>query len=57
MDNIGKILAGFDLGFRDIVKLNSYHQGSTGIPFPCLAYAGMQIEIEAIAMLQPPAED
>ena len=81
MDNIGKVLAGFDLGFGDIVKLNTYYQGSTGdevsadaddlhgnvairgsyfekpgttstgIPFPCLSYDGMIIEIEAIAMI------
>ena len=83
MENIGKVLSGFDLDFADIVKLNTYYQGSTGqdessdaddlhanvtirgsyfdkpgpastgIPFPCLAYEGMLIEIEAIAMLEP----
>ena len=76
MENIGKVLAGFGLGHADIVKLNTYYQGSakdsvkdlhrnvtirgsyferpgpasTGIPFRCLAYDGMMIEIEAIAM-------
>ena len=80
MDNIGKVLAEFGLGHAEIVKLNTYYQGSTGdddstgaddlhsnvtirggyfekpgpastgIPFPCLAYEGMLIEIEAIAM-------
>lgn len=80
MDNIGKVLAGFDLDHSAIVKLNTYYQGSngddesadaddlhgnvtirgsyfdkpgpasTGIPFRCLAYDGMVIEIEAIAM-------
>jgi len=87
MDNIGKVLAGFGLGFDDILKLNTYYQGSigedasadaedlhgnvtirgnyfnkpgpasTGIPFPCLAYEGMLIEIEAIAMLEAGAGD
>jgi len=81
MDNIGKVLAEFGLGHSDIVKLNTYYQGSsgddgaldadalhrnvtirgsyfkkpgpasTGIPFRCLAYEGMMIEIEAIAMI------
>jgi enamine deaminase RidA (YjgF/YER057c/UK114 family) len=80
MDNIGKVLAGFGLDHSDIVKLNTYYQGSsgvddasdadalhrnltirgsyfekpgpasTGIPFHCLAYEGMMIEIEVIAM-------
>ena len=80
MDNIGKVLAGFGLDHADIVKLNTYYQGSigedatadaddlhsnvsirgsyfskpgpasTGIPFPCLAYTDMLIEIEAIAI-------
>ena len=80
MDNIGKVLAGFGLDHSNIVKLNTYYQGSsgdddsgdaddlhanlsirgsyfekpgpasTGIPFRCLAYDGMLIEIEAIAM-------
>lgn len=80
MDNIGKVLAGFGLDYSDIVKLNTYYQGSTapddsgdgqnlhanvtirgsyfdkpgpastGIPFRCLAYEDMLIEIEAIAM-------
>ena len=80
MDNIAKVLAKFGLGHADIVKLNTYYQGSsgdddaldaddlhrnvqirgsyfdkpgpasTGIPFRCLAYEGMMIEIEAIAM-------
>lgn len=80
MDNIGKVLAEFGLDHSDIVKLNTYYQGSsgddgtldadalhrnvtirgsyfekpgpasTGIPFRCLAYEGMMIEIEAIAM-------
>jgi enamine deaminase RidA (YjgF/YER057c/UK114 family) len=30
MDNIGKVLAGFGLDHSDIVKLNTYYQGSTG---------------------------
>ena len=75
MDNIGKVLAGFGLQHADIVKLNTYYEGSsgadalhsnvtirgsyfrkpgpasTGIPFRCLAYEDMLIEIEAIAML------
>ena len=74
MDNVGKVLAGFGLGFSDVAKLNTYYRSmrgaedlhanvsirgdyfqkpgpaSTGIPFPNLAYAGMEIEIEAIAM-------
>lgn len=80
MDNLGKVLAGFDLDFSAIVKLNTFYQGSvddddsadaddlhgnvtirgsyfnkpgpasTGIPFRCLAYEGMMIEIEAIAI-------
>ncbi len=80
MDNIGRVLAGFGLDHADIVKLNTYYQGSTGadgagdagdlhgnvtirggyfqkpgpastgIPFRCLAYDGMMVEIEAIAM-------
>ena len=84
MDNIGKVLAGFELGFADIIKLNTYYQGSTGsdtqddaedlhanvtirgsyfdkpgpastgIPFPCLAYDDMLIEIEVIAMADGP---
>ena len=77
MDNLGKVLAEFGLAHADIVKLNTYYQGSasdsaedlhrnvsirggyfdkpgpasTGIPFRCLAYDGMMIEIEAIAMV------
>lgn len=80
MDNIGRVLAGFGLNYTDIVKLNTYYQGSTGeqdsgdaddlhsnvtirggyfskpgpastgIPFRCLAYDGMLIEIEVIAI-------
>ena len=81
MDNIGKVLAGFGLDHKDIVKLNTYYEGargaeesadadslhdnvsirgsyfnkpgpaSTGIPFRCLAYENMLIEIEAVAMI------
>ena len=81
MDNIGKVIAGFGLEHADIVKLNTYYEGShsadessdaddlhdnvtirgsyfdkpgpasTGIPFRCLAYEGMLIEIEAIAIV------
>ena len=73
MDNLGRVLAEFELEFGDIAKLNTYYQGqsaedlhrnvtirgsyfdkpgpaSTGIPFRCLAYDGMVIEIEAIAI-------
>ena len=81
MDNIGRVLDGFGLDHADIVKLNTYYEGSrgadvssdaddlhsnvtirgsyfnkpgpasTGIPFRCLAYENMLIEIEAIAMI------
>jgi enamine deaminase RidA (YjgF/YER057c/UK114 family) len=79
MKNLDKVLAGFGLNHSNIVKLNTYYQGSTGaddsddaddlhenvgirgsyfekpgpastgIPFRCLAYDGMLIEMEAIA--------
>jgi enamine deaminase RidA (YjgF/YER057c/UK114 family) len=74
MANIGKVLAGFGLGFDDTVKVNAFYRGgasadqlhsnlsirsacftepgptSTGIPLPHLAYEGMMIEIEIVAM-------
>lgn len=77
MQNIARVLDGFDLDYGNLVKLNTYYQGaddgddlhrnvsirasyfdspgpaSTGIPFRCLAYDGMLIEIEAIAMAAP----
>jgi hypothetical protein len=31
MDNIGKVLAGFGLDHSDIVKLNTYYQGPSGV--------------------------
>ena len=81
MENLGKVLAEFGLSHSNIVKLNTYYQGSTGdddsgdagdlhenvsirgsyfekpgpastgIPFGCLVYDGMLIEIEAVAMI------
>ena len=80
MAYLARALAGFGLGFDDLVKVNTFYRGaiddgrlhrnlairsghfrrpgpaSTGVAVPALAYPGLEIEIEAIAVTDRSAE-